>query len=85
MTFSDWVDKWIAQLAHVGWGGALTLAIGLHTRARYAAIVVILLASAKEGIFDPITETKAEQGSGWEDWAFWVVGIIFGALNLWLR
>lgn len=73
--FSAWVQKWINQLAHIGWGGFLALAIGQHFKFKYAMLAVMVFAAAKEGIFDPLTETKAEQGSGWEDFGFWVLGV----------
>lgn len=82
MTFSDWVEKWISQISHVGWGAFLTVALALHLPARHAAweaaLVVLTFATLKEGVFDPLTETIAEQGSGIEDWAFWILGIGLG-------
>jgi hypothetical protein len=81
-TFSDWVTKWINQLAHVGWGAFLTLGIAQHTHWYYAAGVVLTFATLKEGVFDPLTETKALQGSGWQDWAFWCLGIAVGLIPL---
>jgi uncharacterized protein involved in cysteine biosynthesis len=80
--FSAWVQRWINQIAHVGWAGFLTLLLAGHIRLAYAALAVFLFASIKEAVFDPLTETKAEQGSGWEDWAFWLLGIGLGALSL---
>ena len=85
MTFSQWVAKWINQFAHVGWGAYLTLALGLHFHALVAGLSMLVFASVKEGIFDPLTETKSLQGSGWQDWAFWLVGIGIGILSLRLR
>ena len=78
--FSAWVQKWINQIAHVGWGLALTLALGLHINFFFAIVGVFLFASVKEAVFDPITETVAEQGSGWQDWAFWLLGIALAIL-----
>jgi hypothetical protein len=81
-TFSDWVTKWINQLAHVGWGAFLTLAISQHTHTYYAALAVLAAATVKEAIVDPLTETVALQGSGFEDWAFWCLGIAVGLIAL---
>lgn len=78
--FSAWVQKWINQIAHVGWGAFLTLALGLHINFRWAILAVFLFASFKEAIFDPMTETKVEQGSGWEDWRFWMTGILLAVI-----
>ena len=80
--FSNWVQKWINQIAHVGWGAYLTLVFGLHMRALYAAAIIIGFAAVKEGIFDPLTETKQLQGSGWEDFGFWMAGIGLGIGSL---
>lgn len=77
MTFSDWVSKWINQLAHIGWGSYLTLALACRLHF-YSVLIMIAFAGLKEGVFDPLTETKTEQGSGWEDFAFWCAGIILG-------
>ena len=79
--FSAWVKKWINQFAHVGWGAFLTLLLALHIGRLNAALAVVAFASIKEGIFDPLIETMAEQGNGWVDWAFFLVGIGLGLLS----
>jgi hypothetical protein len=48
----------------------------------HAAEVVLAAATVKEAIVDPLTETVALQGSGFEDWAFWCVGIVVGLAAL---
>jgi len=77
--FSAWVQKWINQIAHVGWGAFLFLAVYVHLGVWPATIITVVFAAAKEGIFDPLTETKAEQGSGAEDFVFWIIGILLGS------
>ena len=81
--FSDWVNKWLAQISHVGWGAYLTMAISQHTTLGHAALWVLAGATIKEGIFDPLTETKALQGSGFQDWSFWCLGIVLGIASFW--
>jgi len=79
--FSAWVAKWINQFAHVFAGAYLTLFLSLHLVRWQAALAVLAFASIKEGIFDPLIETMAEQGNGWVDWAFFLVGIGLGLLS----
>lgn len=81
MTFSDWVQKWINQIAHVGWGAYLTMALSQHMTIGHAALWVLAFATAKEGLFDPLAETVAERGSGVQDWLFWIAGIAVGILS----
>lgn len=76
--FSAWVQKWINQIAHVGWGAFLFMALHQHIAGWRAMVVVFAFATIKEAIFDPMTETLAEQGSGLQDWAFWILGLILG-------
>jgi len=80
MTFSDWVNKWINQMAHLGWGAFLVLALARHTHLWIALLAVVVFAAFKEGVFDPLTETKTLQGSGWVDFAFWCAGVGLGWL-----
>lgn len=79
--FSAWVQKWINQIAHVGWGAYFVMMLSQHLTVGHAALVVLIFATVKEGIFDPLTETVAEQGSGLQDWAFWVLGIVLGIVS----
>lgn len=87
MTFSDWVNKWINQLAHVGWGAFLALLLsealpaGHHHIPVYALLLVTAFATIKEAVFDPLTETLVEQGSGLEDWVFWMLGNLSGVVS----
>lgn len=81
-TFSDWVNKWLPQMAHVSTGAFLTLALALHVGPLYATGAVLTFASLKEGVFDKLTETKSLQGSGWQDWGFWLAGIAVGLIPL---
>ena len=85
MTFSDWVQKWINQMAHVGWGAYLVMVLGLHISHVWALLAVLGFAGIKEAVFDPLTETKTEQGSGIEDWLFWALGALIGFLSLIVR
>jgi hypothetical protein len=82
MTFSDWVQKWINQLAHIGWGSFLALLLSEAIPCRHipliAFLLVTLFATIKEAVFDPLTETSTEQGSGLEDWVFWMLGNLIG-------
>lgn len=77
MSFSDFVSKWIYQLAHAGWGAFLTLVLARHIGA-YGVLIVLVFAGLKESVFDPATETPQLRGSGWEDFFFWSVGIGLG-------
>jgi hypothetical protein len=84
MTFSQWVDKWVAQMAHLGWGSFLALLLSealptSHHIPLFALWLVTAFATIKEAVFDPLTETLAEQGSGLEDWAFWMLGNLIGS------
>lgn len=81
MSFSAFVNKWIYQMAHIGWGGLLTLSLCLHI-GWWGQVSVIGFAAIKEGIFDPLTEDKTTRGSGWQDFLFWSTGTILGIL-LW--
>jgi hypothetical protein len=78
MSFSTWYETWADQISHVGWGAFLTLAIAQHETPLHAVLVVLAAATVKEAIVDPLTETVALQGSGFEDWAFWCLGIVVG-------
>jgi hypothetical protein len=80
--FSAWVQKWINQFAHVGWGAYLIMMLSRHMTLYHAAMLVFFFATIKEAVFDPLTETKTEQGSGLEDWVFWMLGLGLGALSL---
>ena len=81
MTFSNWVSKWINQIAHVGWGAYLVMALSQHITVGHAALVVFTFATVKEGIFDPFIESGTLQGSGLKDWTFWMFGIILGIVS----
>lgn len=81
-TFSGWVNNWLPQMAHVSTGAFLTLALSLHVGPLYAAGAVLTFATLKEGVFDKLTETITLQGSGWQDWAFWCLGIAVGLAPL---
>lgn len=80
MNFSIWYQKWRDQISHIGWGAFLTLAFAHHVGVWFAALYLFIVASLKEAVFDPLVETKALQGSGWVDWAFWCLGIGLGIL-----
>jgi hypothetical protein len=66
----------VSQLAHVGWGAFLTLAILLYSPYWcVAAGMVTGFAAIKEFIFDKLTEDKATQGSDVEDFLFFLLGL----------
>lgn len=77
MSFSGFVSRWIYQFAHIGWGGFLTLLLERHIGS-YGVLIILVLAGLKEAVLDPATETKVVQGSGWEDFFFWAVGVGLG-------
>jgi hypothetical protein len=77
-TFSGWVQKWINQIAHAGWGAFLFMALHQRVIGWQALLAVVTFATLKEGIFDPLTETVAEKGSGLQDWVFWMLGLALG-------
>lgn len=81
MSFSTWVQRWIYQLAHVGWGAYLTMALSQHMTVGNAALWILAAATVKEGIFDPLTEDGVARFSGFQDWLFWVIGIAIGILS----
>lgn len=84
MSFSSWVAKWISQMAHVGWGAFLTMAVlARHTPRFYAFFAVVVFAAIKEFIFDPLTETPLLSGGlkgDALDFLFWCVGATLGIL-----
>ena len=65
----------LAQIAHTVTGAVLVLMFAYVGHPFLGVAVTEAVAIVKETIFDPLTETKAFQGSGWRDWAFWNVGI----------
>jgi hypothetical protein len=75
----------LAQMAHVGWGCAGVLLFTLFGYFILGTGAMVAFASLKEGVFDPLTETPAAQGSGWEDFAFWCVGILIAVLMIIIR
>jgi len=85
VSFSSWVNKWIFQLAHVGWGAFLTLFIADHSAGWIGFLCVVGGAAAKEGVFDPLTEDPQTRGSGWKDFGFWVAGAVLGFLSYKIR
>ena len=67
----------VSQFAHVGWGGFLTLAVLLFDPKWWvAAIVVASVAALKEFVWDKLTEDVTTQGNDFEDFAFFLVGIV---------
>lgn len=84
MTFSQWVNKWISQMPHVGWGAAIVLALTRHISLPWAITALMAFAAIKEFIFDPLTEDHATQGNDLLDFAFWWVGAGLGALLTWV-
>lgn len=71
----------VSQLAHVGWGAFLILAIFLFTPHWYIPVTMVTaFAAGKEFIFDKLTEDKATQGNDLEDFAFFLVGIALALL-----
>ena len=82
MSFSTWYEEWADQISHIGWGAALTLGLTHHMTPLHAAGVVLAAATLKEGVIDKLTETVALQGSGWQDFLFWCLGIVVGLVAL---
>lgn len=71
----------LAQLAHIGWGAALTLAVARHTSSlRWAAGIVLAFAVLKESS-EYWTETGETRGSTLADIGFWAVGIALAILG----
>lgn len=78
MSFSGWVNKWINQMAHVGW--AAFLALVLVHRIWWGPFLVLGFAAIKEGIFDRLTQDKGTKHTGWLDFGFWFAGTLLGWL-----
>jgi hypothetical protein len=72
----------LAQMAHFGWGALIVLAVALATGSvtgiLIGAGVMLFLAALKEAVIDPLTETPETQGSGVEDFFYWMAGIVAG-------
>jgi hypothetical protein len=83
MTFSGWVDKWINQITHVGWGAFLLLAVARHVHLWIAVLTVTGFAALKEGVFDNLVKDPGVVHPGWLDFSFWVAGIGLGVVT-WL-
>jgi hypothetical protein len=80
------VGDTVAQLAHVGWGIALVLAIALFgmptTKAMLIVLVLAFVKEALEAIGWAFWEPKQPLDSSVRDFAFWGVGVVIGALLL---
>jgi hypothetical protein len=83
----------VSQFAHTGVVGYIYLAIGHVAQRRgffhwswYGVLigVGVALAAWKEGYYDVHHENAATRGSGLEDFAFYMVGILIAVLALWL-
>jgi hypothetical protein len=83
MTFSAWVNKWIFQMAHVGWGLAIALFMGAMLGPMWGGISNAGQSAVKEFIFDPLTETPGLSGGikgDALDFLFWNVGGAVGTV-----
>ena len=78
MTFSGWVNKWIYQMAHFGNAAFFTLTACLFGNPIYSLLAATAVCALKEGVFDPLTEDKTTQGSGWLDFLFLELGVLAG-------
>jgi len=73
--------EYLAQLAHIGWGGFLALALSLRLPIAEAIAVAAVLAVLKE-LSEYWTETADTRGSTPLDILFWCVGIAIAAIIL---
>lgn len=81
LDFSAWINKWIFQFTHVGWGGFLTLALQLHFW--WGFLAVVAFAAVKEFVFDPLTKSTAPCGSTQSDridFLFFGIGVALGLI-----
>jgi hypothetical protein len=70
----------LAQLAHIGWGAALTLAVARHTASLWSAFAVALAFAVLKEISEYWTETGETRGSTLQDIGFWAAGIVLAIL-----
>ncbi len=66
--------EYLAQLAHIGWGGFLALALALRFPIAEAVAIAAAFAVLKE-LSEYWTETGETRGSTLLDILFWCVGI----------
>jgi uncharacterized membrane protein len=70
----------LAQLAHIGWGAALTLAVARHTSSLWSAVGIVLAFAVLKEISEYWTETDETRGSTLKDVGFWAAGIALAVL-----
>jgi len=70
----------LAQLAHIGWGAALTLAVARHGSSLWSAVGIVLAFAVLKEISEYWTETGETRGSTLKDIGFWTVGIALAVL-----
>ncbi len=70
----------LAQLAHIGWGAALTLGVARHASSLWSAVAIALAFAVLKEISEYWTETGETRGSTLKDIGFWTVGIVLGIL-----
>ena len=70
----------LAQLAHTGWGAALTLAVARHTSSLWWAVAIVFAFAVLKEISEFWTETGETRGSTLTDIAFWAAGIVLAVL-----
>jgi hypothetical protein len=83
MSFSNWVAKWIYEIAHLGWAAFLALAIGKFTHPFLGLIIVTGGSAIKELLIDPRTKTQVPCGNqltDLDDLAFLTAGAILGTI-----
>ena len=51
----------------------------------WAAIVVVIFAGIKEGLWDPKHETPAVAGSGWRDFFGYMAGLAVSLLTIYIK
>jgi hypothetical protein len=71
----------LAQLAHIGWGAALTLAVARHSSSLWLAVGIVLAFAVLKEISEYWTETGQTRGSTLQDIGFWAAGIALAVLT----
>lgn len=81
MTFSQWLNKSIYQIAHVSTTAFLVLLVSFFLNPFLTTAIGIGISGIKESLIDPRVEDKATQGSGWEDFIFLSTGCLLGLVT----
>jgi hypothetical protein len=70
----------LAQLAHIGWGAALTLGVARHTSSLWLAAAIAFVFAVLKEISEYWTEKDETRGSTLTDIGFWTSGIVLAIL-----